>query len=111
MSWARRKDASHAAIVEYVEAHGLIVFDVSGLAKLGFDIVVYSPALDKFLPVELKTKAESKARAGARRYDTSNRPITATASPLTDSEVKAKSRAPIPTATTGEEVVRLFHAD
>ncbi len=106
--FARRKDLSHAPIVADLEAAGIVVFDTSSIASLGFDLVCYNPRSQKWGVVEIKTLAESKARDGARAYDRSNRPVTAHASSLTNAESKAGRRAPIPIAATSEDALKLF---
>lgn len=96
MRRAARKDTSHKPIVEGLEARGIVVFDVSGLAGLGFDIVCYRPGLNGgWFVLELKTPVESNAgQPGKRKYSVANRPVTQKAA-LTESEKKARTRAPV----------------
>lgn len=99
MRRAARKDTSHKPIVDGLEARGIIVFDVSGLAGLGFDIVCYR-AGEGWRVMELKTPVESNAgQPGKRKYSTANRPVTQKAA-LTDSEKRAKTRAPVEVVET-----------
>lgn len=104
MRTANRKDANHASIVAELETRGFIVFDVSRLAGLGFDLVVYSDALDRWLPVEIKIPEPAK-----RPYHFKDKAVQSKDDRrLTPSEKRAKAKAPIPTVETAQEVVALF---
>ena len=93
MRRAAKKDDNHKAIVAELEKRGFVVFDTSSCAGLGFDIVVYKPTQrlighGEYLLFEIK-------QPGHDRFDT-------------DSEKKARARAPIPVIHSVEEALRYF---
>lgn len=108
--YRRSKDLSHKPIVDALRARGFVVFDVSGLPKLGFDILVYSPNFSAFLspnrcglfvPFELKTPDLVYQRKGSKSLDRQK-------AKLTKSEQQAQQKAPIPTATCVDDILKYF---
>ena len=89
MRRAAKKDDNHKAIVADLERLGYVVFDVSALSGLGFDIVVYKPPEPtlkaRWMPMEIK-------QPGHDRFDTG-------------SEKRARARAPIPVVHSTAEAL------
>lgn len=103
-----RKDNSHKSIVDGLAPYGIVAFDVSALKGLGFDVVLYRAATDTWRVAELKTPFVSQAGApGKRKYSVANRPVRQQA-PLTESELRAQKRAPIPVVHDLVEALALF---
>lgn len=112
MGWARRKDTAHNQIVVGLRAHGIVVFDVSRLPGLGFDILCYKSdflvmvsgargfRMALWLPFELKTPQPNYVRKFSKPRKRALK--------LTDSELKAASIAPIPCVSTLEEALSYF---
>lgn len=95
------RDATHKAIAEYLEGKGYVVFDVSSVKGLGFDMIVWAPMLLRWGTLEAKTPRKSRAKPGARKYSVANRPLSEPR--LTESEQKARTLAPVAIAVSGEE--------
>lgn len=92
--WARRKDTTHLPIADGLEGAGLVVFDVSGLGGLGFDILVYHPTQRRWLPMEIKSGKAIHHKSAATR--------------LKPSQVRAIALAPIPVVETLAQALACF---
>lgn len=102
-----RKDSTHKVIVAELEAHGLIVFDVSGVPGLGFDILCYQAGIawedvnsgetgvvkiSRWQPFEIKSSKTVHHQKTA----------------LTPAEQKAAQRAPIPCIESAADALKYF---
>lgn len=114
-----RKDVTHKPIVAELEAHGLIVFDVSGVPGLGFDIVCCRlPSLDTSESFQWDHgKLYIVGRLGTRFIATavwrcfeikSDKKIHHKKIALTDPEQQAATRAPIPCIESAAEALTYF---
>lgn len=90
--WARRKDQSHNPIVELLEAHGKVCFDVSAIGSLGFDIIVFDPSQRRWMVFEIKSDRKVHHKSAETR--------------LRPSQIRAAALAEIFTVSTGEEALR-----
>lgn len=102
--WTFNRDATHKAVADYLTAKGYIVRDVSSVKSLGFDIIVYAPALRRWAVCEIKSPKKSRAKPGARRYTMTNRKVSEPR--LTACELSLRAVAEVAVATTGEEAER-----
>ena len=89
-----RKDLMHRPIVERLEAHGIVVFDVSGLPGLGFDVLCYAPWLKKWLPAEIKSDKTVSHKSSETQ--------------LKPSQIRAAALAPIPAWSTEDQALACF---
>lgn len=96
MRRAGRKDSTHRPIVEALEAHGIVVFDVSGLAGLGFDVLCYAPWLQKWQPAELKSDKKTSHKSSETQ--------------LKPSQSRAAALAPIPIWSSIKQALDAFKA-
>jgi hypothetical protein len=114
MRRAARKDSNHKQIVSDLEAQGVVVFDCSGLAGLGFDILCYQarvvtsdPVLEYvhrvWQPFEIKAPKPT-----TRAYRSTKRNLRGLEGRMTESELKAAMRAPIPVIESAVEALRYF---
>jgi len=72
MSWRRRVDKTHPAIVAALEAHGWLVLSLARMGKGTPDILAFHPARDVWRLVEVKTPGAvpkvKRARRTTRSY-------------------------------------------
>ncbi len=94
MRRAAKKDTTHLPIVDFLELHGIIVSDVSGLAGLGYDIVAYDRQTEKIVLMELKSNKAVHHKSAATR--------------LRPSQIRAIALLPIQIVETAEQALGCF---
>ncbi len=104
--FARKKDSSHRAIIEALEAHGIACFDVSSVPNLGFDIVCWRPGVyvgqDSPLPPAQEVWCVMEIKSPKSIHHKSAKTA------VRDSQVKARSKAPIPCVSSAAEALSYF---
>lgn len=92
--WARRKDTTHKPIADALEACGKVVFDVSSIGGLGFDIIVYDPSSRLWMAAELKSDKKIHHKSADKA--------------LKPSQIRAIALAPIQVFDSVDQALKYF---